>query len=298
MSLDRRAFVALAATGTLAARFPGTLLARPLAREFSPLRGNVGYFSLRGGTVGWLINGDGVLVVDSQFADTAATLLSGLRERSARPIDVLINSHHHPDHTGGNQVLREATGRIVAHTRSAENQRASAQQRGVEAQQAYPDTTFDETWSVEVGDETVRAKHHGPAHTGGDVAIHFERANVVHMGDLINNRGYANVDGPAGASVHGWVRVLEAIVDEYPADAIYVFGHGEAPHGVTGARADLLYQRDYFTAVIEAARRARAEGRSRDETAAMQVLPGFEGTGGTVARLGLALGLAYDELGW
>ena len=297
MALDRRSFLALAAAGTVAARFPQALLGARGALEFSTLRRNVGIFSLRGGTIGWLINGDGVLVVDSQFADTAPTLLAGVRERSSRPIDVLINSHHHPDHTGGNQVLREATERIVAHTRSAENQRMSARQRNVEDQQAYPDTTFDDTWNVQIGDETVRAKHYGPAHTGGDVAIHFERANVVHMGDLINNRGYANVDGPSGASVHGWIRVLESIAAEYPADAIYVFGHGEAPHGVTGARADLLYQRDYFSAVIDAARRARAEGKSREETVALPALPGFENTGGTVARLGLALGLAYDELG-
>ena len=68
-----------------------------------------------------MINTDGVLVVDSQFADTAPNLLAGLKERSPRQIDVLINSHHHPDHTGGNGVLRVAK-QIVAHVNSLENQ--------------------------------------------------------------------------------------------------------------------------------------------------------------------------------
>ena len=68
-----------------------------------------------------------MLVVDSQFADTAPNLLAGLKERSPRQIDVLINSHHHPDHTGGNGVLRGAVKQIVAHARSSENQLAQAE---------------------------------------------------------------------------------------------------------------------------------------------------------------------------
>jgi cyclase len=116
------------------------------------------------------------------------------------------------------------------------------------------------------------------------------------MGDLINNRGYANVDAGAGASVHGWVKVLEQIAAGYPADALYVYGHAEAGHPFIGTRQDLLYQRDYFTAVIAAAGRARKEGRSREDVLKMDVLAGFEHFGGTKARLGLALALAYDEL--
>ena len=102
---------------------PGTPAAAPAAPPvFTPLRRNVGIFHQRGGTIGWLLNSDGLLVVDSQFADTAPNLLSGLKERSQRQIDVLINSHHHPDHTGGNGVLRPAAKQIVAHVRSSENQ--------------------------------------------------------------------------------------------------------------------------------------------------------------------------------
>jgi cyclase len=266
----------------------------PAPAVFTPLRRNVGIFNQRGGTIGWLVSRDGLVVVDSQFADTAPNLLAGLKQRSPRQIDVLINSHHHPDHTGGNGVLRPAAKQIVAHVRSMENQKAAAER--AKAQTTLPDVTFPDTWSVTLGDETIRARHWGPAHTGGDVSIHFEQANVVHMGDLINNRGYANVDAGAGASVHGWVKVLEQIAAGYPADALYVYGHAEAGHPFIGTRQDLLYQRDYFTAVIAAAGRARKEGRSREDVLKMDVLAGFEHFGGTKARLGLALALAYDEL--
>ena len=300
MSVNRRKFVQVSALAAAASTLSATRAAAqqpaapPAPAVFTPLRRNVGIFNQRGGTIGWLVSPDGLLVVDTQFADTAPNLLAGLKERSSRSIDVLINSHHHPDHTGGNGVLRPVAKQIVAHVRSSENQKAQAERAKVPT--TLPDVTFPDTWSVTLGDETIRAKHWGPAHTGGDVAVHFEQANVVHLGDLLNNRGYPNVDAPAGASVHGWMQVLEKMAAAYPADALYVFGHAEAGHPFIGTRTDLLYQRDYFTAVVATARDARRAGKSRDELAKTEVLPKFDHFGGTKARLGLALTLAYDEL--
>ena len=316
MELNRRNFVRASSLTALAAAIQAEGLAAaaqqpaapPAPAVFTPLRRNVGIFHQRGGTIGWLVSADGLLVVDSQFADTAPNLLAGLKERSPRQIDVLINSHHHPDHTGGNGVLRPAVKQIVSHVRAAENLKVQAERAKLglsaqitEAERAkttatMPDATFPDTWSVKLGDETIRAKHWGPAHTGGDVSIHFEQANVVHLGDLLNNRGFPNVDAPAGASVHGWIQVLEKMAPAFPADALYVFGHAEAGHPFIGTRTELLYQRDYFTAVIEMARAARKQGRSKDDLAKVEVLPKFEHFGGTKARLGLALGIAYDEL--
>lgn len=299
MHSSRRTFViasSLGAAGTLLPRRGSAQQPPPagVPPTFTPLRRNVGMFHERGGTIGWLVNSTGVLVVDTQFADTAPHFVEGLKGRTPRPIDVVINSHHHPDHTGGNGVLRAAARQIVAHQRSSENQKTAAQRSKAEV--TLPDVTFTTDWSVTVGDETVRARHWGPAHTGGDAAIHFEQANVVHLGDLLNNRGFPNVDAPAGASVHGWISVLEKMAPAYPADALYIYGHAEAGHPFIGTRPDLLYQRDYFTAVIEAARKALREGRSREELAKVDTLPGFEHFGGTRSRLGLALGIAYDEL--
>lgn len=299
MTRSRRSFLKVSALGIAGGALarPEDVFGRARRAVFTPLRRNVGIFTERGGTVGWLINGDGVVVVDSQFADTAPLIVEGVRERARRPIDALINTHHHPDHTGGNAVMREAVGRIVAHERAATNLRNTAAQRGTAGDtRPFPDTTFNTTWSLPVGDETVRLRHYGPAHTGGDAAIFFERANVVHLGDLLNNRGWPNIDAPAGGSVHGWIQVLEAIMQEYPADALYIFGHNEAGYPPTGTRTDLAFQRDYFLAVIEVAAGALREGRSREDATSLQTLPGFEHFGGTASRLPLAVGIAYDEL--
>ena len=300
MSVNRRKFVQVSALAAAASTLRAASSAAqqpaapPAPAVFTPLRRNVGIFNQRGGTIGWLVSSDGLLVVDTQFADTAPNLLAGLKERSPRQIDVLLNTHHHPDHTGGNGVLRPAVKQIVAHVRSSENQKVQAER--AKAPTTLPDVTFPDSWSVTLGDETIRAKHWGPAHTGGDAAIHFEQANIVHLGDLLNNRGYPNVDAPAGGSVHGWMQVLEKMAAAYPADALYVFGHAEAGHPFIGTRTDLHYQRDYFTAVVAMARDARRSGKNRDELAKVEVLPKFEHFGGTKARLGLALTIAYDEL--
>jgi glyoxylase-like metal-dependent hydrolase (beta-lactamase superfamily II) len=303
MGWDRRDFLKASTLGTAAGLLPRRAAAQqggagatppPAPAVFTPLRRNVGIFNQRGGTIGWLVSPDGLLVVDTQFADTAPNLLTGLQARSPRQIDVLINSHHHPDHTGGNGVLRPAVKQIVAHVRSLQNQKAQAER--AKAQTTLPDVTFPETWSVKLGDETISARHWGPAHTGGDVSIHFEQANVVHLGDLLNNRGYPNVDAPAGASVHGWIQVLEKMAKAFPADALYVYGHAEAGHPFIGTRPDLYYQRDYFTAVVEMARQARKEGKPKEALAKVEVLPKFEHFGGQKPRLGLALTIAHDEL--
>src|SRR5208282_2452657 len=142
------------------------------ASMFRPLRGDIGVFTGRGGTIGWLSSKDALAVVDTQFPDTARICLAGIPGIAGRTIDATINTHHHPDHTGGNAV------------------------------------------------------------------IIFEKANVIHMGDLVFNRLYPVVDRPGGATLRGWIKSLEACAAAYPADAIYIFGHGSSKFGITGPRGD------------------------------------------------------------
>jgi cyclase len=296
MPLNRRAFIRISSFGLVAGALSlPRVHAAALPRNFRSLRRNVGTFSESGGTIGWLVNGDGIVVVDSQFPDPARTFLQGLEGRDGRPIDVLLNSHHHGDHTGGNAVFRDDTRQIVAHARARELHAASG---GADAEPGLADETFQESWTVEVGDERVHARHYGPAHTGGDCTVHFERANVVHMGDLVFNRAYPFIDRPGGASVQGWVDLIDAVVSRHDADTIFIFGHGQPEFGVTGSREDVRVQGDFLEALLETARRARQEGRSRDEVLATTEIPGFPDHRALNERLnaGAALAVAFDEL--
>jgi glyoxylase-like metal-dependent hydrolase (beta-lactamase superfamily II) len=276
---------------------------------FTPMRRNIGYYTGRGGTIGYLINKGGVVVVDSQYPDSAKACLDGLNERSQnRGVDLLINTHHHGDHTGGNIVFKGVAKKVLAHERAVALQKevaaaaAAKLPAGTAApEQLYADRTTTHVWREEIGDEWVRSQHYGPAHTGGDLAITFERANVVHMGDLMFNRRHPFVDRPAGATIKGHIAALEAVVKDHAADTQYIFGHSgpqpapaTGPFPLTGSRVELLYFRDYLTALLAYVQSEIKAGRSREViTAVSTPLKGFETHGNLTAAI---LGAAYDEL--
>lgn len=282
MPTTRRAFLATsaaaAASGILARPTSGLAArAQEVAGVFTPVRRNVGIFTMRGGTMGWLVNADAVVAVDSQFPDPARVCIAGLGERSGgRPIDCLVNTHHHGDHTGGNVAFRGVVGSVVAHATAAEHMRRPPGGQPPE-DQLYPDVTFAEAWSADVGDETVTARHYGRAHTSGDVTVTFERANVVHMGDLVFHRRHPVVDRAAGATLAGWMQVLDRTLSDHPQDAVYVFGHAAEGLPLTGTHTDVRRFHDYLGAVLEWVGAGIRAGRSRDEILADGgPLPGFE----------------------
>jgi cyclase len=160
------------------------------------------------------------------------------------------------------------------------------------------DATFDKTWSQTFGDETVTGLYNGPGHTGGDAIVHFERAHVVHMGDLLFHERHPRVDRPAGASIQNWITILEGVGKEMPADTIYVAGHAKDGLPVTADRKALMRFRDYFDAVLSLVRKGIAKGDSKDAIVATAALPGFETFQNAPPALTLAgvLGVAYDEL--
>jgi glyoxylase-like metal-dependent hydrolase (beta-lactamase superfamily II) len=223
---------------------------------------------------------------------------------------VVINTHHHADHTGGNRIFKPAARTLVAQAnvpalmfaaaeRAAKVEKPDASGPTVldPSQQAFPDTTFTDVWRRDFGDEIITAQYLGPAHTKGDVVVSFEKANVVHLGDLLFNRLYPVIDRPGGASIRGWIERLEEIVKIYPTDAIYVCGHGQKNFGVTLARGELLVFRDYLAALLEHVQKEINAGKTKAEIAALENFPGFPDFHlPRPNRLGQNLSVAYDEL--
>ena len=229
--LSLSATAALSAAGRLGAQTPapplsvppapaGASTPRPAAPAvqplFIPLRRNIGAFTARGGTIGWLCSPDAIAIVDTQFPDTAAQCLAGLPGRGDRMLDVVINTHHHSDHTSGNGTFKPVSKHIVAQANVLALQRRAAENAKPPTveQQVYADQTFQESWRLALGDEVVTAKYFGPGHTGGDIVVHFEKANVVHMGDLVFNRMYPVTDRLGGVNLRGWVSVLEKVIHD------------------------------------------------------------------------------------
>lgn len=280
----------------LAAQAPQRAAA-PLKTAFSDVRRNVGYFTGRGGTIGWLINKDAVIAVDTQYPDSAKVCVEGLKQKAGRGFDIVINTHHHIDHTGGNGVFKPEAKKLVAQKGVPGLQRIVASQTPNAAEPVVADETFDNEWKARAGDEQLVARYYGPAHTGADAYLHFVHANIVHMGDLIWIERHPRVDRPAGASIQNWLKVVERVAKEMPADAIFVAGHAKDGMAPTTDRAYLLRQRDYFDAVLTAARKGIAARQSKEQVKATSSLSGFESFQSSPGlSLGDVLGVAYDEL--
>jgi cyclase len=281
---------ALGSTRLFGQQAPAAAPQPPTVPVFTPIRRNVGTFTARGGTMGWLVTPDAVLVIDSQFADTAQMFLEGLKTRTPRKIDLLLNTHHHPDHTGGNKVLRPMVAKIVAHENVPGLQKKQAAAAKTEDAQAYADETFKDGWKVDIGKEKVSTKYYGPGHTSGDAVIFFQQANIVHMGDLMSHQRHPRVDRPAGASIRNWLVSLEKVTKDHSNDTIYIFGHSKVGAPVTGPKQDLLALRDYFSAMLDYVQKGIAAGKSADEIIKAG-MPQFAQNEGTPA-----LQVCYDEL--
>lgn len=247
-----------------------------MPKGFKTLRNNIGIYSERGGTIGWLANSDGVAVIDSQYPEQAKNMHEGLKTISEKGIDLLFNTHHHGDHTSGNVYFKEFAKKIVAHENSKIYQEKN--NSGDPAKpQAYPTATFTNSWGEKIGNEKVTARYFGKAHTAGDSVIHFEEANIAHMGDLVFNRTYPFIDLNGGGDLHEWIKTLERIIKYYDRDTMFIFGHGADDSLVTGSRADLKFAKEFIESLTGFVSSEIKKGKTKEEIASAEEIPNFSG---------------------
>lgn len=264
------------------------------AWKITMLRNDIGIFTERGGTIGFLLSKKGMVVVDAQFPDTSKHLIDELKKKSEKPFELLINTHHHGDHTAGNISFKGIVEHVLAHENSLKNQKNVAVANKTEDKQLYPDQTFTDTRTEKFNKEKIALYYYGKGHTDGDAIIHFQHANIVHMGDLVFNRRHPFVDRSAGASIKSWIEVLDKTTKKFDNDTLYIYGHALDGYEVTGKVDDLKKFGDYLGQVLDFADKEIKAGKSKDEFLKNTSIPGnTEWKGDGIQR---PLQAAYEEL--
>jgi cyclase len=171
-----------------------------------------------GGNILVLAGDDGLVMVDDQLPQMSDKVLAALKTISDRPVRVVFNTHHHRDHSGGNERFIKAA-LIMAN----ENVVASLRKHG---RGTVPNVLFSGNMELRLNGETIRAVHYPAAHTSGDLAVFFENAKVVHLGDMYFAGYLPFIDLEAGGSVDGLLSALSQVIANAPRDLKVVPGHG------------------------------------------------------------------------
>jgi glyoxylase-like metal-dependent hydrolase (beta-lactamase superfamily II) len=263
-------------------------------KEIGP---NIGIYIEKGGTIGWYVSDDAVVVVDSQFPDSAQNFIGELKKKTKHKIDILFNTHHHGDHTSGNYYLNDFVEDIVAQENCVKLQKKFYGKGEQKDKQVYASKKFKDEWELDLGKERIKASYFGKAHTSGDSVLHFQNANIVHIGDLVFNHTYPYMDRPAGCTASGSVKVLEKAASVFDKDTKFICGHADTDENVTFSIDQLREMRDYFSALLEFVGKEMKVGKTLTEIQKASGVPGFENlTERWEGAKDMNLKAAYEEL--
>src|ERR1700722_9414278 len=245
--------------------------------ETQKLADNVTMFDGPGGAVTVLNGPDGKFVVDTFVAPAWTRLKEALDGLGSAPVKYVIDTHWHFDHTDNNPHLHAAGAAVLAHEntkkRMSEPHDLPVLYRGEDGAlaglhlepspaEALPQETFAATYQLRANGEIVELQHVAPAHTDSDIYVHFQKANVISMGDLFFNGMYPYIDPGTGGSIDGMI-AADRILSLADNDTKIVAGHGPL-----GNKADLTRARDMLITSRDRVQKLKWEGKSALEAVA------------------------------
>jgi cyclase len=296
---------ALAGTAFLAQLFPGSLLragvggisqqaAAPTDRlaamraqmgavpiQAQPLGDRLTLLSGPGGNVVVLDGADGKYVVDTFISTAWANFKEKLDGLGSEPLKIVIDTHWHVDHTDNNANLHAAGATVLAHenTKTRMSEAHDIAIFGVHfpasPANALPQQTFSSNQKLQANGEILVLQHFSPAHTDSDIYIHFQKANVIHMGDTFFNGFYPFIDGETGGKIGGMIAAADKILPLADNNTKIVPGHGPL-----GNKADLTKFRDMLVVARDRVQKLKDAGKSADEIAASKPFADLDATWG------------------
>lgn len=251
-----------------------------------------------GGNMGVSAGDDGVFLIDDQFAPLTDKINAAIAKISDQKVKFLINTHWHFDHTGGNENFGGQGAIIVAHDNvrklMSEDQFIDFFKAKVPAakKQGLPVITFNDTTTFHLNGDTIVVTHLPPGHTNGDSIVHFQKANILHTGDLFFNGIYPFIDVQHGGTINGVITDADEILKRVDANTQIIPGHGPMSNreGLVAFKNMLIVVRDNVKALID-------QGHSKEQVIAVKPTAALDGQWGNGFLNGDAFtGLAYDSL--
>jgi glyoxylase-like metal-dependent hydrolase (beta-lactamase superfamily II) len=204
-------------------------------------------------------------VIDDQFAPLSAKIRTAIGRLSDQPVRFVLNTHWHPDHTGGNAVFAEAGALIVAHSNTRKRLetgqfiKAFNHQAAPAPPMALPVMTFSDAITLHWNNQTIEVIHPMAAHTDGDAVVFFREANVIHTGDLYTNGAYPFIDADSGGSLKGLIRGVNNIIARCDSNTSIIPGHGALSY-----LSELKAYRDMLTEVYGRLTSLSARGKTAE----------------------------------
>ncbi len=201
--------------------------------KIRPLKITESIYALKGagGNIGLLKGSDGALLIDNQFAPLSDKIKDAVTGEGGGEIKLLINTHVHGDHTGGNDNFRKWGVTIIAHenvrTRMMNQSMINGKPVPPREQPAWPVVTFPDRIDLHWNNEDLELYHFTTGHTDGDIIVRFNKANVFHTGDLFVRYGYPFVDVNRGGSINGFITCLDQMLALMDDKSKIIPGHGE-----------------------------------------------------------------------
>jgi glyoxylase-like metal-dependent hydrolase (beta-lactamase superfamily II) len=219
-----------------------------------------------GGMIGVQVGPDGVFMVDSQFAPLTEKIVAAIKQLSDKPIRFMVNTHVHPDHTGGNENLGKLGVTLVS--RPQLRTRLAARPT---PPVGLATITYDAPITFHMNGEEIQLIPVPNAHTDGDTMIYFPKNNVIMTGDFFRSIQYPYPDRANGGSFKGLVAGLNAVIALAKPDTKIVPGHGPVV-----SKAEVAAHRDTAVALAAKVEAQVKAGKSADEIAAMKLTNEFD----------------------
>jgi glyoxylase-like metal-dependent hydrolase (beta-lactamase superfamily II) len=245
--------------------------------ETTTVANNIYMLGGGGGNIGVLVGEDGVLLIDSMFAELEEKMKAAISKLSHRPIQYVLNTNWHYDHVMGNASFAKIGATILAHETTRE--RMSSEQYHpffdmkipAYPNEALPVITFAESLTLHFSGEEIFAFHVATAHSDADLAFYFRKANVLHTGDLYFSKGYPFIDYNHGGGIDGMIASTDKLIDMVDDDTKIIPGHGPLSD-----REGLRHYRQMLTTLRDRVSEKIREGKSLEETVASKPTSDFD----------------------